>query len=181
MTQQSCLSGEGWPLWRISLTFSLTSTAKRRGTLEQKRPLLRYFYHNLAGHAYVLIVVNNAGFKAVRMSSSLSCWQVCSVVCGMPLQQATDNQSPPQAHCVLWLYVSRTGRYFYTVSMYSCPHFIDLIFRLIWLTWDIDQMMSTTGLVTIWITGQSCTSCSLWCTKPPTKLLLTCKTVSLPL
>ena len=23
MTQQSCLSGEGWPLWRISLTFSL--------------------------------------------------------------------------------------------------------------------------------------------------------------
>ena len=46
---------------------------KEKGHIGTKKTLAEVLYDNLTGHTHVLIFVKNAGFKVVRISSSLSC------------------------------------------------------------------------------------------------------------
>lgn len=96
-TQQSCLSGEEWPLWRISLTFSLTSTAKRRGTLEQKRLLLRCFMITLQDiHMYLYLLKMQVSklYECLPRSAVDKFVQLC-VVCHSSKPQTTRAPLKP--------------------------------------------------------------------------------------
>ena len=108
-----------WPLWRNSLTFSPTSTAKRRGTLEQKRLLLRCFMITLQDiHMYLYLLKMQVSklYECLSRSAVDKFVQLC-VVCH---SSKPDNQSSPQRTSQKLFFVRARGHLTLASTVRSC-------------------------------------------------------------